>query len=329
MEKIRRQRSKKGSKAAVQKKKATLSEFEQKKLDMRRQRRKMRAKRRITVFLFLFLCAGVVTVVLKAPMFNIKSVMCVGAKTISDEELICAAGIKTGSNIFSANVGMMKKRVSELPQVSESNVRRIFPNKIKIWVRESKPAAFMRNDAAAFVIDRNGKIIRQTKRDAEELSQIAELTGLELTGTKPGAKITDSDDLRAEKIFECLGIMSDLDMIGKTQYIDASDLSDIKIGYENRLRILIGGYEKMDYKLRFIKKVIDEKLSPYESANLDYTGEKLYVGPIENETEQSGQTDTENTENTENTGAADGENKSSENGAAQEDKENNSEKKEQ
>lgn len=324
MEKVRRQRSKNGSKAAVQKKKATLSEFEQKKLDMRRQRRKMRAKRRITVFLFL--CAGVVTVVLKAPMFNIKSVMCVGAKTISDEELICAAGIKTGSNIFSANVGMMKKRVSELPQVSESNVRRIFPNKIKIWVRESKPAAFMRNDAAAFVIDRNGKIIRQTKRDAEELSQIAELTGLELTGTKPGAKITDSDDLRAEKIFECLGIMSDLNMIGKTQYIDASDLSDIKIGYENRLRILIGGYEKMDYKLRFIKKVIDEKLSPYESANLDYTGEKLYVGPIENETEQSGQTDTENTENT---GAADGENKSAENGAAQEDKENNSEKKEQ
>ena len=289
----------------------------------------MRAKRRITVFLFLFLCAGVVTVVLKAPMFNIKSVMCVGAKTISDEELICAAGIKTGSNIFSANVGMMKKRVSELPQVSESNVRRIFPNKIKIWVRESKSAAFMRNDSAAFVIDRNGKIIRQTKRDAEELSQIAELTGLELTGTKPGAKITDSDDLRAEKIFECLGIMSDLDMIGKTQYIDASDLSDIKIGYENRLRILIGGYDKMDYKLRFIKKVIDEKLSPYESANLDYTGEKLYVGPIENETEQSGQTDTENTENTENTGAANGENKSAENGAAQEGKENNSEKKEQ
>ena len=329
MEKIRRQRSKKGSKAALQKKKAPLSEFEQKKLNMRRQRRKMRAKRRITVFLFLFLCAGVVTVVLKAPMFNIKSVMCAGAETISDEELIRAAGVKTGSNIFSANVGMMKKRVSELPQVSESNVRRIFPNKIKIWVRESKPAAFMRNDAAAFVIDRNGKIIRQTKRDAEELSQIAELTGLELTGTKPGAKITDSDDLRAEKIFECLGIMSDLDMIGKTQYIDASDLSDIKIGYENRLRILIGGYEKMDYKLRFIKKVIDEKLSPYESANLDYTGEKLYVGPIENETEQSGQTDTENTENTENTGAADGENKSAENGAAQEDKENNSGKKEQ
>ena len=120
--------------------------------------------------------------------------------------------------------------------------------------------------------------------------------------------------------------MSDLNMIGKTQYIDASDLSDIKIGYENRLRILIGGYDKMDYKLRFIKKVIDEKLSPYESANLDYTGEKLYVGPIENETEQSGQTDTENTENT---GAADGENKSAENGAAQEGKENNSEKKEQ
>lgn len=264
-----------------------LSEIEQKKLDMRRERRKVRAKRRIAVFLFLFACAGIVLIVLKAPIFNIKSVMCVGAEAIPEKELIQAAGVKIGGNIFSANVGMMKKRVSELPQVAESNVRRIFPNKIKIWVRESKPAAFMRNDSAAFVIDRNGKIIAQTKRDAEELSQIAELTGLEQSGTKPGEKITDSDDLRAEKIFECLGIMSDIEMIGKTQYIDASDLSDIKIGYENRLRILIGGYDRMDYKLRFIKKVIDEKLSPYESANLDYTGDKLYVGPIEDETEQS------------------------------------------
>lgn len=325
MKKKRPKPERKKRRKAVTIRKKQISETELKKREMRRARRKIRIKRRATVFLFMFVCAAVVIFVLKAPMFNIKSVMCVGTENITQEELIKAAGVKTGENIFAANIGMMKKQLSAMPEIAESNVRRIFPNKIKIWVREAEPAAFVISGGEAAIIDRNGRVIRCTDQKAEELSAIAELTGPEVVSTTPGESIAADGDLKAEKVFECIGIMSELGMLGKIQYIDANDLSDIRFGYENRLRILLGGYDKMDYKLKFIKTVIDDKLSPYESANLDYTGDKLYVGPLETENDENAgeeenvnPADKENTEDKdskENTDKSEGGN---ENGAAAE-----------
>ncbi len=271
---------------ATKPKKKSSGETELRKSDMRRARRRLRAKRRLTVFGFLFLCAAVIIFILKAPVFNIKSVLCVGNENLSEAEVIKAAGVKTGGNIFAANVGMMKKQLSDMPEIAESNVRRIFPNKIKIWVREAKPAVFVRDGATAVISDRNGRIIRTEDGTAEEVSKIAELTGIERASSVPGENIAAEDDLKAAKVFECISIMSELDMLEKIQYIDAEDLSDIRIGYENRLRIVLGGYDNSEYKLKFIKTVIEDKLSPYETANLDYTGDKLYVGPLEEEEPQ-------------------------------------------
>lgn len=272
-------------------------EAEIKKSDMRRARRRMRAKRRLTVFGFLFLCAAVIVFILKAPIFNIKSVVCVGNENLSETEVIKAAGVKTGGNIFGANVGMMKKQLAAMPEIAESNVRRIFPNKIKIWVREAKPAVFVRDGEAAVIADRNGRIIRTEPADSESAAGIAELTGIERASSVPGENVAAEDDLKAAKVFECIGIMSELDMMDKIQYIDAEDLSDIKIGYENRLKIVFGGYDNSKYKLKFIKTVIDDKLSPYETASLDYTGDKLYVGPLEEESEEtSGEEEAKGTE---------------------------------
>ena len=65
--------------------------------------------------------------------------------------------------------------------------------------------------------------------------------------------------------------------------MDFSDLSNLEMNYENRLQVLLGSYENVGYKLKFVKKVIQEEISDYEKALIDYRGDKLYVRTPETE----------------------------------------------
>ena len=265
-----------------------LSETELKKRQLRNKKRKDRMKRRMIVFVFLFLCAGVIFTVLKAPFFNIKSIICIGQQQLSQEEIIKAANVRTGTNIFSVNITAAKRRIAAIPAVSASNVRRIFPNKIKIWVREAEEAAFVKTKNGAVLIGTDGKILKAVKPDGKETKELAELCGIEAASEKPGEFVVNTDELAAKKAVECLGILDKLELLKGTKKIDVSDLSDIKINYQDRLNILPGSYDNIEYKLNFIKKVISENISEYERANLDYRGEKLYVGPMEDVEKTSG-----------------------------------------
>lgn len=279
------------------------TELEQKKQNMMKKRKRNQAKRSLIVFAFLFICIGVIFVVLKAPIFDIKTVFCVGQEQMSEAEILNIAKVKVGNNIFSTNIRAIKRRLGDNPQIAESNVRRLFPNKVKIWVKEAKVSAYLEHEKRFLCIDKNGKIIKILEGEkAQDPPNAAKLEGVEVANSDAGKKIAAEDDARAGELFECMEILSQLDMLERVNYINFGDLSDIKIDYENRLYMLLGSYENMEYKLKFIKKVITENISEYEKALFDYRGEKLYVGPRDDtnkETEETVEQGEETTENSE------------------------------
>lgn len=262
------------------------SEFEARKKQLLKKKKKNRLKRRFIVFAFLFICAAVIFTVLKAPFFNIKTIICVGQETLTEEQVIRIAGVKTDANIFSTGVKAMKRRLADEPLIAECNVRRLFPNKLKIWVREAKTAAFIEGSAGIIHIRETGQIIRITdpKEEKPKAAQLINFTpASELLGEN-----AISEDKAADKIvLECIGLLKNLEMLEKVTSISVADLSDIRVDYEDRLYIMLGSYEDMEYKLTFVKKVISENLSEYEKALLDYRGQNLYVGPRENPDEKA------------------------------------------
>lgn len=258
------------------------TETEQAKRTLMKKKRKERMKRRLTVFLFLLVCVGIIVAVLKAPIFNVKTAYCVGQQQMTEEEILEIAQVETGKNIFSTNVRAVKKRLADNPEIAESNVRRIFPNKIKIWVKEAEAVAFAEQAEKLLMIDSDGKIIRVlSAEETKETPAAARIEGVEIVSEIPGERLNAENDMRAGELFRCIEILSELDMMKKINYINFEDLSDIHIDYESRLYMLLGSYENLEYKLRFSKKVIDENISEYEKALFDYRGDKLYVGPRE------------------------------------------------
>ncbi|MBQ9757797.1 MAG: FtsQ-type POTRA domain-containing protein [Clostridia bacterium] len=262
-------------------------ELEQKKRRLMKEKRKQRRKRRVIVFVFLFVCIGIIVAVLKAPFFNIQAVYSVGQSQMSESEILEIAQVKTGVNIFSTNLKIVQKRLSANAEIEESSVRRIFPNKIKISVKEAKPIAYIKNEDKLLFIDKWGKIIKVLTEDDEEKPAAPELCGIQAVSDVPGEQFAASGDARAEVLFGCIPVLSETGLLDKLNYISLADLSDIQLDYENRLYMMLGSYENIDYKLKFVKKVIDENISEYEKALLDYRGDKLYVGRRETPEEKA------------------------------------------
>ncbi|MBQ2932164.1 MAG: FtsQ-type POTRA domain-containing protein [Clostridia bacterium] len=259
---------------------AEITDLQKKKKQLIRKKRRNRIKRRLVVFAFLFVCMAIIFTVLKAPFFNVKSILCVGQQTLTEEQIIKIAGAKTGANIFSTAVKTMERRLSEDPNIETCNVRRLYPNRIKIWVREAKALAYVQSNGLFLFVDKTGQIIKVAdQKETEATKGVARLDGIEPATTKLGEYIFATDDPVHQKTFECMEILTSLEMIDKVSMISATDLSDIKVDYDERLFIMLGSYEKMEYKLTFVKKVISQNLSDYEKAILDYRGQKLYVGP--------------------------------------------------
>lgn len=271
------------------------------KLEMKKKRRIQRLKRRMVILLVFTLTIGAVLVLFKAPFFNINQVLCVGQEKLTEKEIMEIAKVEKGKNIFLTNIGNVKERVKSIPYVSESNARRIFPDKVKIWVREAVPVFAIEKDKQFMICDINTKVLETVKENKDNLCTF---TLNEYKFKQPGEIYLDAEAPHEKKLLELIGILEKYDMINYVNNIDFSDISDIIILFDNRLKIKIGNTDEMDYKLKFINKVIREKISPYEKASVDYTGESLYVGQFDDETpeiiEENAEDNEKNTETTEN-----------------------------
>ncbi len=279
------------------------------KREILKKKKRIRMRRRLIVFLFLTVCIAVIVAVLKAPLFNIESVYCIGQQNMTEKQILKIANVQTGVNIFTTNIKSIEKRLVDNPEISEATVKRVFPDKIKIMVKEAVPVIYIKHEKNLLLVDRSGKIIKVLSGDAaKNPPEIIRVYGIEPLEKKAGGYIDAEGDVRCEELFRCIGYLDDAEMLEKVNAINVGDLSDVQLEYEKRLYILLGGCEKMEYKLKFIEKVISEKISDYERALLDYRGDKLYVGPREDdkkakeEAENAGASDEKDKNNPKNTG---------------------------
>ena len=273
--------------------------IELKKQQMKKKRKASRIKRRFYAFMVFFVSLGTILVLFKAPFFNISEVICVGQERLTEKQILETARVAEGKNIFLTNISDVKERVKDIPFVSESNARRIFPNKVKIWVRESVPCFAVERGGKFIILDKDTKVLEVVKENKDNLCL---LTLSETKDGTPGKLYADEKNPHDKKLLELIRIMENLGMTKYLNNIDFSDISDIIILYDSRLKIKIGNTNDMEYKLKFINKVIKEKISGYEKATVDYTGDKLYVGQYEEkapETEAAETQDKDTTENSE------------------------------
>jgi cell division protein FtsQ len=136
--------------------------------------------------------------------YTVKSIDVTSDGNLTREAILRAADVAEGKNIYSISLPKMQEKLAALPQVEESRIQRILPNKLVISIQERRPVAWVVprdtniasfNFENAFLVDRRG-ILLKTKSLAPEYLGLPLIVGVDTSNCQAGQPL-EQDDVKA------------------------------------------------------------------------------------------------------------------------------------
>ena len=234
-------------------------------------RRRKRSKKKYTLYyllaLVLMLCVGAALSL--TVFFKIENIQVVGDTRYAKDDLIGAAGIRLGENLFRLN----KKEISEKliaghPYIAQVRLQRILPDALLLHVTETQPKAAIEVGQAYMLVDAHARVLENELPTCPE--GYFRVVGFSSQGLSAGEYLAQED---REKLHTLLEIQDSITANGlaKIKLVDLSDTSDIWLLYDGRVAIELGGRMDIDYKIRAAKAVIDLSVIDNTVGTLDVT----------------------------------------------------------
>jgi cell division septal protein FtsQ len=197
------------------------------------------------------------------PDYQVKTIDLQTDGTLQREQVLKAADLHEGGNIFSVNLAKVRDRIQQLPQADEVEVVRKLPGEIDIHVVERKPVAWITSETeitdpfesdTAFLVGARGVLMKQKKL-------LPEYLGLPLI-------VGCSDDsLEAGKTLESPEAKTALELLRLTESsflqtrfqireIDISKSYCLLVTDKNRSRVMFG-LNDLEDQLRRLQVFLD------------------------------------------------------------------------
>ncbi|MBR0423372.1 MAG: FtsQ-type POTRA domain-containing protein [Clostridia bacterium] len=198
-------------------------------------------------------------------IFFVRNITVTGNSHYDDSEIISTSGIKMGNNLLFVN---SKKSESEIydkfAYVEKAEINKKLPGSIEIKITTGSPYYFMEHENEYLIISKLDKLLEKTVEIPPELIQIK---GVEFEILKNGS-VKYKDPKAKESIFKIVDAFKSRELNFLNE-IEASNLNDIKVMYDHRIKILIGSEEDLNYKLLTAKEIIMNKISASEKGTLN------------------------------------------------------------
>jgi len=206
---------------------------------------------------------GVKRLVFENPDYRVQTIELQTDGTLQREQVLKAADLHEGANIFSVNLGRMRDRIQQLPQADEVEIVRKLPSEIDIRVVERKPVAWITSETeindpfasdGAFLVGARGVLMKQKKL-------LPEYLGLPLIVG------CSSETLEAGKVVESPEVKTALDLLRLTESsflqtrfqireIDISKNYCLLVTDKNRSRVMFG-LNDLEGQLRRLQVFLD------------------------------------------------------------------------
>lgn len=112
----------------------------------------------ILVVAALYMVSGIVKT-----MFQVRGVVITGNEHLTDEELKSMAGLKTDENLISVSGRKISLKMMESPWIRSVAVRKEFPDRLLINIREAEPFALLDMKGKLFIVDDRGVMLEELR----------------------------------------------------------------------------------------------------------------------------------------------------------------------
>lgn len=245
----------------------------------RRRKKRRRRSIRIRLMLGVGVTALLILILLfLTPLLNIRSFTISGNSLVTTEEIAGRLEGLTDKNLLLVSEKNVKGMLSDLSCIDDAEVSKyLIPPTVKIDIKESIPAARVELNGYDVVIDPNLKVLSDNGTLKPEA--LPRVEGLPVTKYSVGSVLTlaQDNDERLEVLKTALTVMSKIDMIYDADYIDLTDITSIRFGYDDRIDAMCGTRLELERKIRTFNVTVNN-LPPNARGIIDLTetGKAVY-----------------------------------------------------
>ncbi len=219
-----------------------------------------------------FLLGCVVLIFLVSIFLQVNSIRVTGNYHYSEQEIMQAAGVEEGDNLFfinrfSAVSGIMAK----LPYVESVSVTTQLPGTVIFEVTESQALAWVELEGQRWIIDRNCKVLSQGTADST--AALIHVTGVTPVNPAVGDTLVVESDSEAVvgTLSELLDQVQRRGFAGMVGSIDMTDSSAPVMDFLSRYTVLFGNAETINYQFGKLVSAVSQ-LTASDRGTLDLSG---------------------------------------------------------
>ena len=208
----------------------------------------------VLIYAFLTITLISVMVVLSLTVFfKASEITVVGAGgRYSKEDIISAAGLNVGDNLFLTDSDEVEKNIQEkLPYITNAELSKKFPSTFKLTVKETKPDRIYNVGKDMYALCKGEKVLEIT----DEYISGYTYYDIPVKEVKAGKKIVIDNEI--SEIYDELAKAIGESKLGNITAVSFKNKVDIKLIYDNRLLLEIGTTENIKDKLATALEVID------------------------------------------------------------------------
>ena len=230
-----------------------------KKQEISRKKRKRVLKVIKWLTIFGIIIGGIIYAML-SPIFNIKNITVAGNSKISSEAIISLSGLNIDQNIFNFRTSNVKEGIKQNPYIDTVEIKRKFPDTVKISVQE-RTATYMLTYGNAYVyINNQGYILEITSKKGD----FPIIEGYET----PTEQIVEGNRLSLEDLEKLNDVLKIMEAIssgtnGIEEEITKINIED-KTNYiltleKEKKTIYLGDATNLSNKILWINRLIEEE----------------------------------------------------------------------
>jgi cell division septal protein FtsQ len=211
------------------------------------------------------------------PDYQVKTIELQADGTLQREQVLKAADLHEGQNIFSVNLAWVRDRIQQLPQADEVEVVRKLPGEIDIRIVERKPVAWITSETeisdpfasdVAFLVGSRGVLMKQKKLLPEYLG-LPLIVGCSAESLEAG-KVVESPEAKTALELLRLTESSFLQTRFQIREIDISKSYCLLVTDKNQSRVIfaLNDLEEQLRRLQVFLDYCDNTKQELETLNL-------------------------------------------------------------
>ena len=182
----------------------------------------------ISLLCLVLICAAILAAV--TVFFKVKKVIVSGESRYSAEEVLEAAGIAEGENLFFLNKAAITNRIfRDRPYLDTVSIRRRFPDTVEIILQDCVPSAAVSFQNRYWLVDKKGKILEEISQ--EQAAGRCLVTGLEREEPQVGKYLDFSQPEQGKALSTILNTAENSGILKEIMGIHMEKLFEIKLQY--------------------------------------------------------------------------------------------------